>query len=255
MVHRAGLGHPGGDLSSADILVVMYFVVLRLDPNNPAAPERDRFIMSKGHCSASLYATLAEAGFLRPEDLNAYMQPLSPLNGHPDRTKVPGVEASTGTLGHGLPVAVGAALAAKMDRAAWRTYVLTGDGELQEGSNWEAAMAAAHYGLDNLTLIVDRNRFQQGDATERTVRLEPLLEKFRAFGWAAEEVDGHDHAALVALFERLPLEAGKPSCILAHTRKGKGVSFMEDRVEWHHRVPSKTELERALQELADPCHG
>lgn len=116
-------------------------------------------------------------------------------------------------------------------------------------------MAAAHYGLDNLTLIVDRNRFQQGDATERTVRLEPLLEKFRAFGWAAEEVDGHDHAALVALFERLPLEAGKPSCILAHTRKGKGVSFMEDRVEWHHRVPSKTELERALQELADPCHG
>jgi transketolase len=251
MVRRAHLGHPGGDLSAADILAVLYFGVLRLDPRNPAAPGRDRFIMSKGHCSAALYATLAAAGFIPSEDLDSYMEPLSPLNGHPDRTKVAGVEANTGPLGHGLPIAAGAALAAKMDGAAWRTYVLTGDGELQEGSNWEAAMTAAHHGLDNLALIVDRNRLQQGDATERTVRLEPLTEKWRAFGWAVEEVDGHDHAALLSVFRRLPLEAGKPSCIIAHTHKGKGVSFMEDRAEWHHRIPTEQELEAALRELRE----
>jgi len=251
MVHQARLGHPGGDLSSADILAVLYFGVLRLDPKNPTAPDRDRFIMSKGHCSGALYATLAAAGFIPPEDLDTYMKPLSPLNGHPDRTKVPGVEANTGALGHGLPVAAGTALACKMDGAAWRTYVLTGDGELQEGSNWEAAMAAAHYGLDNLTVIIDRNRLQQGETTERTVRLEPLAEKWRAFGWAVEEVDGHDHAALLSVFRRLPLEAGKPNCVIAHTHKGKGVSFMEDRVEWHHRVPSEQELESALRELSE----
>jgi len=251
MVRQARLGHPGGDLSSADILAVLYFGVLRLDPKNPAAPVRDRFIMSKGHCSGALYATLAAAGFFPPERLETYMKPLSPLNGHPDRTKVPGVEASTGTLGHGLPIAVGVALAGKMDGAPWRTYVLTGDGELQEGSNWEAAMAAAHYALDHLTVIIDRNRLQQGEATERTVRLEPLAEKWRAFGWAVAEVDGHDHAALLSVFHRLPLEAGKPNCIIAHTHKGKGVSFMEDRVEWHHRVPSEQELESALRELGE----
>jgi transketolase len=249
MVHRAGMGHPGGDLSSADILTVLYFAVLRIDPPNPSAPDRDRFIMSKGHCSGALYATLATAGFFPFEELDTYMQPLSSLNGHPDRNKVPGVEANTGPLGHGLPVGAGAALAAKMSGAEWRTYVLTGDGELQEGSNWEAAMAAAHYGLDNLTVIVDRNGFQQGDATERTVRLEPLADKWRAFGWAVEEVDGHDPSALLSVFRRLPLEAGKPTCIIAHTHKGKGVSFMEDRVEWHHRVPSGEELEAALREL------
>jgi transketolase len=249
MVHQARLGHPGGDLSSADILAVLYFGVLRLDYKNPTAPDRDRFIMSKGHCSGALYATLAAAGFFPPQDLDTYMKPLSPLNGHPDRTKVPGVEANTGPLGHGLPIAAGAALAGKMDGAAWRTYVLTGDGELQEGSNWEAAMAAAHYGLDNLALVIDRNRLQQGDATERTMRLEPLADKWRAFGWVVVEVDGHDHAALLSVFRRLPLEAGKPSCIIAHTHKGKGVSFMEDRVEWHHRVPSEQELESALREL------
>jgi transketolase len=249
MVHRAGLGHPGGDMSSADILSVLYFAVLRVDPKDPSAPGRDRFIMSKGHCSAALYATLAAAGFFPVEDLDTFGQPLSPLNGHPVRAKVPGVEASTGPLGHGLPIATGAALAAKLEAATWRTYVLTGDGELQEGSNWEAAMLAAHHGLDCLTLIVDRNGLQLGDTTERTVRLEPLAEKWRAFGWAVEEVDGHNHAALLSVFRRLPLEPGKPNCIIAHTRKGKGVSFMEDRVEWHHRVPSEQELELALREL------
>jgi len=249
MVHRAKLGHPGGDLSSADILVTLYFAVLRIDKDRPDAPDRDRFIMSKGHCSASLYATLAAAGFLPEEELETFAQPLSRLSGHPDRTTTPGVEASTGTLGHGLPVAVGAALAARIDGAAWRTFVLTGDGELQEGSNWEAAMAAAHFGLDNLTLVVDRNMLQQGDATERTIRLEPLAEKWRAFGWAVREVNGHDHAALLEAFGRLPFEPGRPSCIIAHTHKGCGVSFIEDRPEWHHRVPTDEELEAALLEL------
>ncbi|MCC7175694.1 MAG: transketolase [Bryobacterales bacterium] len=253
MVHRARLGHPGGDLSSADILSVLYFGVLRIDPKDPSAPDRDRFIMSKGHCSGALYAALAAAGFFPLEDLDTYMQPLSALNGHPDRNKVPGVEACTGPLGHGLPIGAGAALAAKMDGAAWRTYVLVGDGELQEGSNWEAAMMAAHYGLDNLTVIVDRNRFQQGDATETAMRLEPLADKWRAFGWTVAEVDGHDHEALWSLLQGLPLQPGKPNCLIAHTHKGKGVSFMEDRVEWHHRVPSGEELDRALEELE--AHG
>jgi transketolase len=157
MVHQARLGHPGGDLSCADILAVLYFHVLRLSPTSPRDPNRDRFVLSKGHASAALYATLAERGFFPEEELATYMRPLSPLNGHPDRNKVPGVEANTGPLGHGLPIAVGMATAAKLDGATWRTFVLTGDGELQEGSNWEAIMAAAHLGLDNLTAIVDRN--------------------------------------------------------------------------------------------------
>jgi len=251
MVHAARLGHPGGDLSSADILATLYFHTLRVDPGNPRDPDRDRFILSKGHASAALYATLAEAGFIPREDLGTFMWPLSMLNGHPDRNKVPGVEANTGPLGHGLPIAVGTALAAKMDGARWRTFVLTGDGELQEGSNWEAIMVAGQFRLDGLTAIVDRNRLQQGDATERTVALEPLADRWRAFGWAVVEVDGHDHAALAGTFDALPLEAGHPSCIIARTIKGRGVSFMEDRAEWHHRVPTDAELDLALRELAD----
>ncbi|MGA2327789.1 MAG: transketolase [Bryobacteraceae bacterium] len=249
MVHRARLGHPGGDLSSADILVTLYFGALRIDPTRPRAPDRDRFIMSKGHCSAAFYATLAAAGFFPEDELDTYMQPLSRLNGHPNRTELPGVEANTGSLGHGLPVAVGAALAAKIDGAAWRTFVLTGDGELQEGSNWEAAMAAAHYELSNLTVIVDRNGIQQGDRTERTMRLEPLAEKWRAFGWSVCEVDGHDHIALLEAFHAVPFHPARPNCIIAHTQKGKGVSFIEDRVDWHHRVPTDEELAAALREL------
>jgi transketolase len=249
MVHEARLGHPGGDLSCADILATMYFHVLRLDPANPRDPARDRFILSKGHASAALYATLAEAGFIPHADLETYMRPLSPLNGHPDRNKVPGVEANTGPLGHGLPIAVGTALAATMDAASWRTFVLTGDGELQEGSNWEAAMAASQYGLANLTVIIDRNRLQQGDATERTIALEPLADRWRAFGWGVVEVDGHDVAALVSTFDALPAIEGRPTCVIAHTRKGRGISFIEDRVEWHHRVPTDAELAAALLEL------
>jgi transketolase len=251
MVHAARLGHPGGDLSSADILATLFFHVLRVDPGNPRDPARDRFILSKGHASAALYATLAEAGFIPVSNLETYMKPLSMLNGHPDRNKVPGVEANTGPLGHGLPIAVGAALAAKMDGARWRTFVLTGDGELQEGSNWEAVMSASQFGLDNLTIIVDRNGLQQGDATERTVGLNPLDQRFRAFGCAVVEVDGHDHAELARAFDGLPLEPGRPSCLIARTTKGRGVSFIEGRVEWHHRVPTDAELDQALVELAD----
>lgn len=249
MIQRAGIGHPGGDLSATDILTTLYFAVLRVAPPNPLAPERDRFILSKGHCSGALYTTLAEAGFFPLAELDTFAQPLSRLNGHPNRNETPGVEANTGPLGHGLPVAVGCALAAHIDGAAWRTYVLTGDGELQEGSNWEAAMAAAHFKLDNLTLIVDRNGLQLGDATERTMALEPLAAKFAAFGWAVREVDGHDIAALQEVFAAVPFVAGKPSCVIAHTHKGQGVSFMRDDPGWHHRIPTAAELAAALHEL------
>lgn len=251
MVHRARLGHPGGDLSAADILAVLFSAVLRVDPSNPRWPDRDRFILSKGHCSAALYATLALRGFFPREWLADYMKPLSPLNGHPDRNKVPGVEANTGPLGHGLPIGVGAAKAAKITRASWRTFVLTGDGELQEGSNWEAAMAASQFQLDNLTVIVDRNGLQQGDETERTMRLEPLADRWRAFGWVVREVDGHDADALLGTFRAAPFETGKPNCVIAHTHKGRGVSFIEDRVEWHHRIPTDEELAAALAELGE----
>jgi transketolase len=251
MVHAARLGHPGGDLSAADILAALYSSVLDIDPRNPRRPDRDRFILSKGHCSAALYATLAEAGFIPRDLLTDYMKPLSMLNGHPDRNKVPGVEANTGPLGHGLPIGVGAAKAAKITGASWRTFVLTGDGELQEGSNWEAAMAASQFRLDNLTVIVDRNRLQQGDKTEHTISLEPLTDRWRSFGWAVRELDGHDMEAVIETLRGVPFETGRPNCVIAHTHKGRGVSFMEDQVEWHHRVPTDAELATALAELGE----
>ena len=232
------------------VLAALYFGVLHVDPADPLAPDRDRFIMSKGHCSGALYATLATVGFFPADRLREYMKPLSFLNGHPDRNKVPGVEANTGPLGHGLPIAVGAAKAAKITGGVWRTFVLTGDGELQEGSNWEAAMAASQFKLDNLTVIVDRNGLQQGDRTESTVALEPLADRWRAFGWSVRELDGHDIAALQETFRSAPFEPGKPNCVIARTHKGRGVSFMEDRVEWHHRVPTDEELATALLELS-----
>jgi transketolase len=249
MVHGAKLGHPGGDLSSADILAALYFHILRFDPSNPKWPERDRFVMSKGHCSGAFYATLAEAGFFPREWLAGYMKPLAPLNGHPDRNKVPGVETNTGALGHGLPVAVGMASGAQILGKTWRTFVLVGDGELQEGSNWEAAMAAAQFRLDHLTVIVDRNRLQQGAGTEETIGLDTLADRWKAFGWSVREIDGHAIPTLVATLGAVPFEPGRPNCVIARTSKGRGVSFMENRVEWHHRVPSDNELAQALQEL------
>jgi transketolase len=249
MIYEAGMGHIGGDMSATDILATLYLAILKVDPEKPSDPSRDRFIMSKGHSSGALYTTLAYAGFFPWDELSTFMQPLSRLNGHPDRNKVPGVETNTGPLGHGLPVAVGAAIGAKIDGAAWRVYVLMGDGELQEGSNWEAAMTAGHRRLDNLTVVVDRNGLQQGDAIDNTVRLDPLADKFKAFGWSVVEIDGHDISALLEVFGGLPAETGKPTFVIAHTHKGRGVSFMEDQVQWHHKVPTEDELSRALEEL------
>jgi transketolase len=251
MVYDAKLGHIGGDLSATDILVTLYFSVLHIDPCLPNAPDRDRFILSKGHCAGALYTTLAHAGFFPLDQLSTFVQPLSRLNGHPDRNKVPGVETNTGPLGHGLPVGVGSALASRLTSGRWRVFVLTGDGELQEGSNWEAAMSAAHFKLDNLVVIVDRNRLQQGDRTEQTMHLDPLADKWRAFGWSVQEVDGHDHALLLDAFSRVPFEPGKPTCIIANTFKGKGISFMQDQVAWHHRIPTAEEFALALKELEE----
>jgi transketolase len=251
MVFAAKAGHIGGDMSAIDVLTTLYFHVLRYDPARPLAPERDRFVLSKGHCAGALYVTLAEAGFFDPAELATFLAPESRLNGHPNRVKVPGVETNTGPLGHGLPVAVGMAKAAKLSKAFWRTYVMTGDGELQEGSNWEAAMAAAQFKLDNLTLIIDRNRLQQGARTEATNALEPLADKWRAFGWSVREINGHDFGELISALSPDAAEAGRPTCIIAHTNKGEGISFMRDKVEWHHKVPSAGEYEQARRELME----
>jgi transketolase len=250
MTHHSGLGHTGGDLSSADILATLYLGgILNVDPQNPAWPQRDRFIMSKGHCAGAFYSTLAERGFFPRAQLLTFMDPLSQLNGHPDRNKLPGIEANTGPLGHGLPIGVGAALAARMRKETWRVFVLTGDGELQEGSNWEAAMTAQHYNLDNLVVVVDRNRIQQGDFTEKTIRMDPLAPKWQAFGFAVREIDGHNHAELLEALSTVPLEPGKPTCIIANTTKGKGISFAENIPAWHHGVPTAEQLVQAAKEL------
>ncbi len=247
MVHRAQLGHPGGDFSAIDILATLYFGVMRYDAKKPDLPGRDRFIMSKGHATGAIYAALCAAGYFPEEWLATYMKPQSKLNGHPNRNYLPGIETNTGPLGHGFPVAVGIAIAARLAGSDHRTFVLTGDGEQQEGSNWEAAMVAGHRKLSNLTLIVDRNRLQQGAGTEETSGLDPLDRKYEAFGWDVTMVDGHDHAALLAL---LGAKAGdKPRCIIANTVKGKGVSFMENQAKWHHAVPNAAQFEQAMKEL------
>jgi transketolase len=248
MINRARLGHIGGDFSVADILATLYGGVLNVDPKNPTDPERDRFVLSKGHCAGALYSTLAHRGFIPLSALDTFAQPLSALNGHPNRTKVPGVETNTGPLGHGFPVAVGHAIGAKLQGSPRRTFVVLGDGELQEGSNWEAAMTASHYGLANLTAIVDRNRLQQGARTEDTKQLEPLADKWVSFGFEVRDIDGHDYRQLLEAFQ--PSTTGRPVAVIANTSKGKGVSFMEDRVEWHHQVPTADQVELAIEELS-----
>ncbi|MEU2896007.1 transketolase [Streptomyces griseoincarnatus] len=248
MIDTAQLGHVGGDMSVTDILVTLFGAVLEVDPEQPQAPDRDRFILSKGHCAAALYSTLAWCGYFPESELRSFMAPLSALNGHPDRRKVPGVETNTGPLGHGFPVAVGCALAARLRGSPSRTVVVLGDGEMQEGSNWEAAMTAGHHGLSSLTAIVDRNRLQQGARTEETVTLDPLDAKWAAFGWEVRVTDGHDHTALLEAVR--PSVTGKPVAVVANTVKGKGVSFMEDRVEWHHKVPTSEQMRAAIAELS-----
>lgn len=247
-ISGAGLGHVGGDLSVTDILTTLFAGVLNIDPLQPQWPERDRFILSKGHCAAALYSTLAATGFFDAARLQHFVAALSPLNGHPNRRKIPGVETNTGPLGHGLPVAVGCAIASQLNKQAWRTFVVLGDGELQEGSNWEAAMYASHRKLGSLTAVIDRNRLQQGASTDDTNDLEPLADKWRAFGWEVLDVDGHSHAALLEAFTSPRQD--KPRVVIADTIKGKGVSFMENGVEWHHKVPSAAQVEAAIKELS-----
>jgi transketolase len=249
MVYAAQLGHPGGDMSVTDILATLFFGAMRYDPKQPNAPWRDRFVMSKGHCTGAFYATLAEAGYFERALLDTYMGPLSRLNGHPNRNYLPGVETNTGPLGHGMPVAVGMAIAGRMDKADYRVFVVTGDGEQQEGSNWEAGMTAGHRQLANLTLIIDRNRLQQGAKVEDTNSLEPLADRWRAFGWEVAEVDGHDHAALLSVLAAPIGDRRKPLCVIAHTIKGRGISFMENEVKWHHGIPNAEQYAIALKEL------
>jgi transketolase len=248
IIKNAKSGHTGGSLSCVDIVNVLYNRILDVTPGSFAAPEHDRYIQSKGHSVEALYVVLADRGFFDPADLDTLCQVQSHYVGHPTR-KIPGIEHNTGGLGHGLSVAVGLALAAKMDERAYRVYTLMGDGELAEGSNWEAAMTAAHYHLDNLVAIIDRNRLQISGTTESVNGLEPLLDKWSAFGFATRTVDGHDIQALVETFQQTPFEKGRPSLILAQTVKGKGVSFIENQVEWHHHVPTGAEYLTAMAEL------
>ena len=246
-IKHAGAGHTGGDLSCIDILNVLYNRILRVSPDTRLDPSRDRYIQSKGHCVEALYVVLADRGYFPESDLETLCGYQSHYVGHPTR-KIPGVEQNTGALGHGLPIAVGTALGGRLDGAPFRVFTLMGDGELAEGSNWEAALAAAHYRLDNLTAIVDLNTLQISGRTRDVMNHEPLAEKWASFGWAVRTVDGHDFAALTAALEK-PLETGKPSMVIARTIKGKGVSFMEDIAKWHHGVPSDEEYARALAEL------
>lgn len=244
----ANAGHTGGSLSSIDILNVLYNEVMNVGPDNFSSPDRDRYIQSKGHCVEALFVVLADKGFFPESDLNTLCKYQSHYIGHPTR-KVKGVEQNTGGLGHGLPMSVGMALVGKMDKKDFRVFTLMGDGELAEGSNWEAALSASHYHLDNLCAIIDKNNLQITAPTAEVMNTNPLDQKFESFGWAVKEVDGNDTAALKAIFETLPFEKGKPSLIIANTVKGKGVSYMENVLKWHHGVPSKEEYQQAIQEL------
>jgi transketolase len=232
----AGCGHPGGAFSCVDFLVALYFNFLRINPENLRWADRDRFILSKGHSSVALYSVLHLKGFIDREVLLSFRQDNSPLGGHPDMHKVPGVEMSTGSLGHGLSVGVGCALAAKLDKRDYRTVVMMGDGETQEGSVWEAAMSATHYKLDNLVGVVDRNKIQIDGLTEDILGLEPYRDKWESFGWAVREVNGHDMSEILAVLKKLPFHNSRPSLIISHTVKGKGISFMENNSEWHGKA-------------------
>ena len=249
MTHRARSSHVGTALSIVDMLAVLYGGVLRVDPREPEWPDRDRFLLSKGHGAAAAYAALAEAGFFPVSDLDTYYQDGSALAGHINHTGVCGVDASIGSLGHGLAIACGMALAGQRDGRPSRVYVMLSDGECDEGSTWEAALFAPHHHLDNLVAMVDYNKIQSLGRVEDILDLEPLAEKWKSFGWGVREIDGHRIPAIAAALGSVPFEPTRPSCIIAHTVKGKGVSFMEDNLLWHYRPPDDTELEKALAEL------
>lgn len=249
MSHLGGSSHIGSALSCIDIIAVLYSQVMTYNIENPTMPERDRFILSKGHAGVAIYTALAEVGFFPVELLEQHYKNGSYLSGHVSHKNIPGVELSTGSLGHGLPVGVGMALSAKLDKRPSHVYVLIGDGELVEGSNWEAIFFAAHHKLDNLTLIIDRNKLQSIKTTEETIKLEPIDKKFAAFNWNVKISNGHDHDQLAAAFEKMSNQ--QPTLIIADTIKGKGVSYMENRIEWHYKTPNTEQLELALQELAE----
>jgi transketolase len=250
MISKAGSGHPGGSLSAADIVTALYFSVMRHDPKNPHWPYRDRFILSKGHAAPILYAALAESGYFPLEWLDTLRKTGTCLQGHTDSTLTPGVDVSAGSLGQGLSVGIGMALAAKLDRKDYRTYVLLGDGECDEGQIWEAAMFAPNYKLDNLTAIVDYNGLQLDGATKDIMNLEPFINKWRSFNWEVMEINGHDMAQVIEALNKSKKVTAKPVVIVAHTIKGKGVSFMENNVDFHGKAPNKAETEIALKELA-----
>jgi transketolase len=249
MTSSGGSSHVGSVLSMADVLAVLYGGVLRVDPAAPRWPQRDRFILSKGHAGAGVYAALAECGFFPIERLATHYQDGSDLSGHVSHKGIPGVELSTGSLGHGLSVGAGMAYGAKLDGATHRVVVLMSDGECDEGSNWEAILFAAHHRLDNLVAVVDYNKIQSLAPVAETLALEPFADKWRSFGWSVVECDGHDHGALAAAFAALPREAGRPTVVIAHTVKGKGVSFMEHSVLWHYRTARGDEFDAARREL------
>lgn len=251
MTHLGKSSHIGSVLSVADIVAVLYGSVLRKRPHEPDWPGRDRFILSKGHAGAGIYAALAETGYFPVEWLREYCANGSKLCGHVSHIGIPGVELSTGSLGHGLSVGAGMAYAAKLDQRKHRVYVLMSDGECDEGSNWEAVLFAAHHKLSNLTAIVDYNKIQSLAPVEETIRLEPFAEKWKAFGWDVKEVDGHDHAGLSDCLKVVSSDEGLPICVVAHTIKGKGVSFMENSVLWHYRTPQGEEFEAAMAELEE----
>lgn len=247
MTSAGGSSHIGSILSIADILAVLYGSVMNYKADEPKWKGRDRFILSKGHAGAGVYAALAESGFMPVEKLRTHYQDGSDLSGHVSHKGIPGVEFSTGSLGHGLPVATGMALAAKINRDKHNIYVLMSDGECDEGSNWEAALFAPHHKLDNLVVIIDRNKLQSIHSTEDTLGLEPFVDKWQAFGWNVVDVDGHDHEQLISACNSKMV--GKPLCIMANTTKGKGISFMENQVLWHYRSPQGKEYEAAIKEL------
>ena len=248
MLSLAGSGHPGGSLSSTDIVSCLYFSVMRHNPKNPQWPQRDRFHLSKGHCCPLWYAALAESGYFPEEELWTLRNLGSNLQGHPD-WRTPGVDVASGSLGQGLSVAIGAALAARLDQATFRIYCLLGDGEIQEGQVWEAAMAAAHFRCDNLCAILDYNGYQIDGKVKDIMNLEPLTEKWQAFGWHTINIDGHNIAEILDAFEQAKAIKGKPAIIIAKTIKGKGVSFMENVVDFHGRAPTEEEAKKALEEL------
>ena len=248
VVYNAKAGHIGGGLSSVNVLTALYFDVMNVNPQNPAMPGRDRFVMSKGHCVEALYSVLEAKGFLTKEEVDTYGTYNTKLAGHPTK-KVAGVEINSGALGHGLSVGVGLAIAAKMDKTPFRTFVLMGDGEQGEGSIYEAAMSASHYKLDNLVAIIDRNGLQISDTTENVMALEPIRDRWEAFGWDVIDANGDDMQSLLETFEAVDYADGKPTLIISHTTKGHGVKLMENVLKWHHGVPSAEEYEQALADI------